>query len=89
MTEQMVTNIGRATVEPKKEVVIQYGTKVTGSPQAMIALRADFREVAPRDGSKTLTERVNEAYGDELESEERELLDHAAEQFGRRLANEE
>jgi transcription antitermination factor NusA-like protein len=37
-----------------------------------------------------LTERLNEAYQDyELEPEEKELLDLAAEQFGRRLSGEE
>jgi hypothetical protein len=87
MTEQMVTNVGKATVEPEKEVLIQYSDKVTGSPQAIISLHADFREVAPQHGKK-LTERINEAYGDELEPEEKELLDHAAEQFGRRLGSE-
>ncbi len=40
-------------------------------------------------GQKTLAERIHEAYGDELEPEEKELLDRAAEQFGRRLSNEE
>ncbi len=39
--------------------------------------------------SASLTGRLNEAYGDGLEPEEKELLDHAAGQFGRRLSNEE
>lgn len=38
---------------------------------------------------RPLAERIEEAYGDELEPEEKELLDHAAEQFGRRLSDEE
>ncbi len=88
MTEQ-TTHVGEAAVEPKKEVTIQYREKVTGSPQAIIHLHADFREVAPQHGGKTLTERINESYDDELEPEEKELLDHAAEQFGRRLSSEE
>ncbi len=56
MTEQMITNVGEATVEPDKDVPIQYGDKVTGSPQAIISLHADFREVAPQHRRKALTE---------------------------------
>jgi hypothetical protein len=55
MTEQ-TTYVGKATVEPKKEVLIHYDHRVTGSPQAIISLHADFREVAPQHGSKTPTE---------------------------------
>ncbi len=35
---------------------------------------------------KSLAERVSEAYKDGLETEEKELLDRAAGQFGRRLS---
>jgi hypothetical protein len=42
-----------------------------------------------RGGKKTLAERVREAYKYDLEPEEKELLDHAAEQFGRRLGTQE
>ena len=38
---------------------------------------------------RTLAERIHDAYGGELEPRERELLDRAAEQFGRRLSNED
>ncbi len=38
---------------------------------------------------KTLAERIHEAYGDELEPKEKELLNRAAEQFGRRISSEE
>ncbi len=65
MTEQMVTNVGKATVKPRKEVLIQYGDKVTGSPQAIISLHADFREVAPQHGAKTPTEHSNEAHSED------------------------
>lgn len=88
MTEQ-ITHVGNATVEPHKEVAIKYHGTVTGSPQAIIELHADFREVAPREGGKTLTERVNEAYKGGLEPKEKELLDRAAEQLGRRLSSKE
>jgi hypothetical protein len=63
-------------------------TVVAANPEA--GVRADtLTRVTPLAKGKTLTERINEAYGDELEPEERELLDHAAEQFGRRLSSEE
>jgi hypothetical protein len=89
MTEQ-ITHVGEATVEPHKEVPIRYRETVTGSPQAIVKLHADFREVAPREGGKTLAERLDDAYRDDvLSPEEKGLLDRAANQFGRRLSDEE
>jgi hypothetical protein len=89
VTEQ-ITHVGDATVKPHKEVPIQYREAVTGSPQAIIELHADFREVAPREGAKTLAERLEDAYRDDvLTPEEKGLLDDAANQFGRRLGDEE
>lgn len=38
---------------------------------------------------RTLAERVGEAYKYDLEPEETDFLNHAAEQFGRRLSSEE
>jgi hypothetical protein len=75
---------------PHKEVPIQYRETVTGSPQAIIELHADFREVAPRDGGKMLAARLDDAYRDDtLKPEEKGLLDRAANQFARRLRDEE
>ncbi|HSK84962.1 MAG TPA: hypothetical protein VK902_16425 [Rubrobacter sp.] len=89
MTEQ-ITHVGDATVEPHKEVLIQYRETVTGSPQAIIELHADFREVAPREGGRTLAKRLDDAYRDDaLTPEEKGLLDDAANQFGSRLSDEE
>ena len=83
MTEQ-TTQIGRVTVKPHEQVLIQYSDKVTGSPQAKISLHADFREVAPRRGGKTLAERLDEAYrNDYLEPQEQEFLELAKEHFSR------
>ena len=71
MTEQ-ITQVGRAIVEPEKEVVIQYIGKFTGSPQAIISLHADFTEVTPQHSGKTLAERLNEAYDEDAEREDEE-----------------
>jgi hypothetical protein len=49
----------------------------------------NFTRVAPQRRDKTLAERVDEAYKDKLDAEEKELLDRAAEQFGRRLSSQE
>lgn len=88
MTEQ-TTYEGTATVERAAEVSIRYsGKPVTGSPQAMTALHS-LTPAAPRRRTKTLAERVNAAYKHKLEPKERELLDRAAEQAGRRLGNRE
>jgi hypothetical protein len=73
MTEQ-ITHIGDATVEPHKEVSIQYREAFTGSPQAIIELHRDFREVAPQEDAKTLTERLNEAYDEDAEREDEEFF---------------
>lgn len=40
-------------------------------------------------GKRTLAERVSESYKHPLKPEEKELLDHAAEQFGQRLDGKE
>jgi hypothetical protein len=74
MTEQ-ITVVGGATVKPEdKEVLIQYGEPVTGSPQAIISLHADFTEVPPRDDDKSLTERLNESYDENAEREDEEFF---------------
>jgi hypothetical protein len=89
MTEQ-ITHVGRAEVKPDTDVLIEYREPVTGSPQAMIELHADFREVAPQEGGKTLAARLDDAYREDvLKPEEKGLLDRAANQFGRRLSDEE
>jgi hypothetical protein len=77
-----------ATVEQDGGVSLRRSKPVTGSPQAMTTLH-DFTRVAPKRRGKTLVERISEAYKNKLEPEERELLDRAAEQAGRRLSGQE
>jgi hypothetical protein len=83
MTEQ-TTQMGRATVGEDKEVRIQYRETVTGSPQAIISLHADFREVALQQGGKTLTERLNEAYDEDAEREDEEFFRSTSAYYHRR-----
>ena len=87
MTEQ-TTHVGRATVKPKKNVLIQYDDVVTGSPQAIISLHADFREVAPQHDNKTLTERFNEAYDEEAKREDEEFVKNLKRYHRRRFSDE-
>jgi hypothetical protein len=87
MTEQ-TTYVGAVKVEGAKEIPIQYPAVVTGSPQAIIELHADFREVPPQHGDKALAERLNEAYGGEMQQEERGFLKHAKDYHRRRLSGE-
>ena len=65
------------TLEPGTTFITNY---------AIVVIADSYRPKESR--SKTLAERINEAYRDELEPKEKELLDRAAEQFGRRLRNE-
>jgi hypothetical protein len=88
MTDQ-ITHVGKATVEPQKEVVIQYSETVTGSPQAIISLHADFREVAPKRGDKELTERLNKAYDEDAEREDEEFFRTMNEYYRRRFSAED
>jgi hypothetical protein len=83
MTEQ-TTYVGEAKVDGAKEVSIAYPAAVTGSPQAMIELHADFREVPPREGGRTLTERLNEAYDEDAEREDEEFFRNTRAYYERR-----
>jgi hypothetical protein len=83
MTEQ-ITHVGAATVKPHKAVSIQYREAVTGSPQAIIELHADFREVAPREAGKALTEQLNEAYDKDAEREDEEFFFNTKAYYRRR-----
>ncbi len=87
MTEQITYPVD-ATVRQDGKVSLRRSKPVTGSPQAMTTLH-NFTRVAPQRRDKTLAERVNEAYKDKMEHEEKELLDRAAEQFGRRHSSQE
>lgn len=63
-------------------------TSFAASPEAGVRMDT-FTRVFPRRQDKTLAERVSEAYKNKLEPEEKELLDRAAEQVGRRLSGQE
>lgn len=52
------------------------------------AFRVTRMQRVGEGGKKTLAERVSEAYKHGLEPKEKELLDGAAGQFGRRLGSE-
>ncbi len=65
------------------EVTPTYSNKVpTAAAEGARVGETQFRMVKP------LAERIQEAYGEGLEPREKELLDRAAEQLGRRLSNE-
>jgi hypothetical protein len=87
MTEQ-TTHLGDATVEPRKDVPIRYREVVTGSPQAIIELHADFREVKPQHGGKSLTERFNEAYDEEAKRDDEEFVKNLKRYHRRRFSDE-
>jgi hypothetical protein len=87
MTEQTTYPV-EATVEQDGRVSVRRSGPVTGSPQAMTSLH-NLTRVAPRRRAKSLAERVGESYKHPLQPEEKELLDHAAEQFGQRLDSKE
>ena len=88
MTEQ-ITHVSKGTVKPDKEVLIQHREVVTGSPQAIIELHADFREVPPQHGAKTLTERFNEAYDEDARREDEEFFRTTEEYYRRRFSTED
>jgi hypothetical protein len=82
MTEHIIEVVsGDAEVTPTRSDAVP--TAATEGARIGVT---EFR-VVRRD--KPLAERVEEAYGDGLEPEEKELLDRAAKQLGNRLSNEE
>ncbi len=78
-----------ATMGQDGQLLVRHSESVTGSPHVTTELHAHYTEVPPKRSDKTLAERVNEAYKHKLEPKERELLDRAAEQTGRRLSGRE
>jgi hypothetical protein len=98
MTEQVeVEGVVSAEVDTVRRRIVPKGvlgaeTSSASLPRAFISwnLRgATGEERFIETRSRTLAERVNEAYKDKLEPKEKELLDRAAEQFGRRLSSQE
>jgi hypothetical protein len=82
MTEQTIEVVrGEVEVTPTRSDAVP-----TAAAEGARIGATKFR-IVRRD--KPLAERVKEAYGDGLEPGEKELLDHAAKQFGSRLSSEE
>ena len=87
MIEQTIELVsGDAEVTPTRSDAVPTAAIPTTAVEGARIGETQFR-IVRRD--KTLAERVEEAYGHGLEPEEKELLDRAAEQLGRRLSNEE
>jgi hypothetical protein len=94
MTEQFVEGVVSAEVDAERQRIVQkgpLGAETSAVPPEPVNLTWKKRGQGRLIGEhpKTLAERISEAYTDGLEPGEKELLDHAAEQFGRRLTNEE
>ena len=95
MAEQAVEGVVSAEVDTESRKIIHKG--ILGSETAAVPsepvnvlwqLRGQGHLVG--EGRKTLAERLDDAYRDDaLEPEEKGLLDRAADQFGRRLSDEE
>lgn len=80
------------TLVPDFKVPNTLGDSLSGVPVEPPEIQGIVLEINERllmRESSSLAERLNDAYGNELEPKERELLDRAAEQFGRRLSSEE
>jgi hypothetical protein len=86
MTEQIIEVVrGKADVTPTRSDAVPTATIPTTATEGARIGETQFR-IVRRD--KSLAERVSEAYKGGLEPKEKELLDRAAEQLGRRLSGE-
>jgi hypothetical protein len=92
MTEQVVRGVVSNEVSTEVDIEgreIVPKTATVPSKPVNVIWQADGPVRLIGEQPKTLAERVADAYGDGLEPGEREILDRAAEQLGRRLSNEE
>ncbi|MDQ3703737.1 MAG: hypothetical protein M3437_00670 [Chloroflexota bacterium] len=95
MTEHIVEGVVSAEVEAESRRIVYKGTlgaETAAVPSEPANLhwkkRGQVHFIGPH--AKTLAERLEDAYRDDvLTPEEKSLLDDAANQFGRRLSNEE
>jgi hypothetical protein len=95
MTEQIVEGVVSAEVDAESRRIVRKGTlgaetaAVPSEPsRAHWQLHGQGHLVG--EGRKTLAERLDDAYRDDvLTPEEKGLLDRAADQFGHRLSDEE
>lgn len=88
MTEQVVEGVASAEVDTKGRTIVPKTVTVPSKPVNVI-WQASGQVRLIGEQPKTLAERVREAYRVGLESDEKELLDRAAKQFGSHLSNEE
>ncbi len=87
MTEQTFDVVpGNVEVTPTRSDRVPTAAIPTTATEGARIGETQFR-IVRRD--KSLAERVSEAYKGGLEPKEKELLDRAAEQLGRRLSGEE
>lgn len=83
MTEQTTYPV-EATLGRDGQLLVRHSKPVTGSPQAITELHADFREVASQESGKTLTERLNEAYDEDAEREDEAFFRNTRAYYERR-----
>lgn len=88
MTEQVVRGVVSTEVDTEGRKIVPKTATVPSKP-VNVVWQTDGPVRLIGEQPKTLAERVADAYGDRLESREKEILDSAAEQLGRRLSNEE
>ena len=94
MTEQVVEGVNSAEVDAEHHRIVpkgKLGAETAANPSEPINVlwQVHGQGHLIGEGRKTLAERVSEAYKGGLESKEKELLDRAADQLGRRLGGEE
>lgn len=96
MTEQVVRGVVSTEVSTEVDIegreIVPKTATVPSKPVHVIwqaSGQASGQVSLIGDRPKTLAERVRASYKHALEPEEKELLDHAAEQFGQRLDGKE
>lgn len=95
MAEQIVEGVVSVEVDAERRRLVRKGvlgaeTAAVPSEPVNMLWKASGQGHLVGEGGKTLAERLNDAYrNDVLEPEEKELLDRAANQFGRRLSDED
>ena len=96
MAEQ-VMGVVSAEVDQTNQRIVQKGTlgaETSGASARKVVISWSMRDATGRarfieEQPRTLAERLDEAYKDELTPEEKGLLDRAAGQLGRRLSGQE
>lgn len=95
MTKQVVEGVISAEIDAEHRRIVPKGklgaeTAAIPSEPVNVLWQIHGQGYLVGEGRKSLAERLDDAYRDEaLEPEERGLLDRGADQFGRRLSDEE